>query len=43
MLDKPHSVEGGSSVFAHVYQKTGTITMLNGTDGLTFEVSALTK
>ena len=37
------TVEGGSSVFAHVYQKTGTITMLNGTDGLTFEVSALTK
>ena len=38
-----YTVEDGSSVFAHIYQKTGTITMLNGTDGLTFEVSALTK
>ncbi len=37
------TVEGGSSVSAHVYQKTGTITMLNGSDGLTFEVSAPTK
>ena len=38
-----YTVEGGNSVSAHVYQKNGTITMMNGTDGLTFEVSALTK
>ena len=38
-----YTVEDGSSVFAHVYQKTGTITLLNSSDGITFQISTPAK
>ena len=34
-----YTVEGGDNLSAHISQKSGTIKMLTGTDGLTFEIS----
>ena len=33
------TVEGGDNVVAHIMQQKGTITMLNGSDGITYQIS----
>ena len=34
-----YTVEGGDNLSTHISQKSGTIKMLTGSDGLTFEIS----
>ena len=33
------TVEGGDNVVAHIMQQSGTITLVNGSDGITFQMS----
>ena len=33
------TVEGGDNVVAHIMQQKGTITLVNGSDGITFQLS----